>query len=411
MIALSLACQSAIAYFRRRHQGTLAVAKEVAIVFTFLKPVADLRRLSAGHEIDGAPCDTATERSYCAGAEMVAESLPSAFLQVAVALSTGQLPPAVVASIMFSWGSTAYKTYSIALNQDTDLQLRRFYPSFYGYVPKRPSRRLLVSALLFVLCLAHIVGKTSAMALLFVTNRAYLFSYVAVDMGVYLLYKIVRGDFYCWVPDTGVRTAVAYRVATKLMLDFTGLPQLRNPCDLGGMCWAATMATTQVTCLISAFLYSQEFEGDVHVKLVYSSLMGTMGTLACVWALAIVCLLLTMEREYIRTFFSFQTGSEYAAAAFLSSRDSGDDEGCFQIFAYNELLWTRILPDVQSYLQENLPRLVEEKPEWLTAGLIGSVRDHVLPEGCDVTPLRTSRTSVHTARTSVHTSRASVHKT
>ena len=117
MTGLSLTCQSLIAYYRRRHLGSTAVAKEVGIVFTFLKPVVDLRRLSKGYEVDGSPCSTATERSYCSGMEMVAESLPSSFLQSAVTLATGQLTGAAVASIGFSWASTAYKVYSIAFNQ------------------------------------------------------------------------------------------------------------------------------------------------------------------------------------------------------------------------------------------------------------------------------------------------------
>jgi hypothetical protein len=117
MTGLSLTGQSLVAYYRRRHLGSRVVAKEVGIVFTFLKPVADLRRLSKGYEVDGSPCSTATERSYCSGMEMVAESLPSSFLQSAVTLATGQLTGAAVASIGFSWASTAYKVYSIAFNQ------------------------------------------------------------------------------------------------------------------------------------------------------------------------------------------------------------------------------------------------------------------------------------------------------
>jgi hypothetical protein len=130
-------------------------------------------------------------------------------------------------SIGFSWASTAYKAYSISFNQDTDPSLRRVNASFYGYIPNRPSKRLLISVLLFVLCLTHIVGKTSALALLFVTNKTYVLSFLCVDMAVFLLYKIVRGDFYCWVPGTGILSSIVFRVLTKLMADMTGIPQLR----------------------------------------------------------------------------------------------------------------------------------------------------------------------------------------
>jgi hypothetical protein len=280
--------------------------------------------------------------------------------------------------------------------RDTDLGLRRFNPSFYGYIPGRPSKRFLFSVLLFVICITHIVGKTSAMALLFVTNRKYLLSYVGVDMGVYLFYKILRRDFYCWVPRTGIAVALIYRIVTKLMVDFTGLPQLRCPLDLGGACWAATMATTQVMCLVSSFMYCREFEGDI--KLQCSTLMTTMGTLGGVWALAIAGLLLMMERKYVRTFFSFQTAAEYAVASFSGSLERGDDEGCFRIFSYNEALWTRIRPDVKSYLERNVDRLFNEKPEWLTPGLVASIDSYFLPDRCRrptfIIPLRKITISV-----------------
>ena len=158
------------------------------------------------------------------------------------------------------------------------------------------------------------------------------------------------------------------------------------------------MATTQVMCLVSSFMYCQEFEGDI--KLQCSSLMTTMGTLGGVWALAIAGLLLMMERKYIRTFFSFQTAAEYAVASFLDSLERGDDEGCFKIFSYNEALWTRIRPDVKRYLEQNVARLFNEKPEWLTPGLVASIDSYFLPDRCrrptatSIIPLRKIAISV-----------------
>ena len=290
--------------------------------------------------------------------------------------------------------NTHNEWYGGARCRDTDLTLRRFNPSFYGYDPGQPSRKLLVSVLLFVLCITHIVGKTSALALLYVTNRMYLLSYLGVEMGVYLLYKILRKDFYCWTPRTGIVVALVYRIGTKLMVDLTGLPQLRSPLDLGGACWAATMATTQVMCLVSSFMYCQEFEGDS--KLECSTLMAAMGMLGGVWALAIALLLLLAERKYIRTFFSFQTAAEYAVAHFFGNLERGDDEGCFQIFTFNEALWTHIKPDVKIYVEQNVDRFIEEKPEWFTPGLVGTIDSYFLPHEsycrstCKASPLRRS---------------------
>ena len=262
------------------------------------------------------------------------------------------------------------------------------------YIPCRPAKRSLVSILIFLLCLAHIMGKTTAMALLYATNYVYLVSYICVDMALYLLFKIVRRDFYCWVPRSGIFLSLIYRICTKVMADLTGLPQLRCPLDLGGACWAVTMATTQVACLVSSSIYCRAFKGDA--KLECASLMGAMGALSGIWVLAIVGLAFTMERKYLYTLVSLTTASQYVEAIFVDALNKGDDEVAFRIFTYNEKLWTQIRPDVQRWMQQNVDRIADEKPEWLTPGVVRSISPGFLPEDL----LRLLGTSARTSSTS-----------
>jgi hypothetical protein len=76
-----------------------------------------------------------------------------------------------------------------------------------------------------------------ALTLLFVTGKAWLGGVLGTEMGLYLLYKALRSDFIVWVPGMGYGGSLVYRVVGKLMLDFCGLPQLRNPFDAGGAYW------------------------------------------------------------------------------------------------------------------------------------------------------------------------------
>ena len=49
-------------------------------------------------------------------------------------------------------------------------------------------------------------------------------------------------------------------------------------------------------------------------------LFATVGALAAVWLVAIVGLSLTIEREYLHTFVSLQTGYAYTQSYFLESQ-------------------------------------------------------------------------------------------
>ena len=56
-----------------------------------------------------------------------------------------------------------------------------------------------------------------------VSQRAALL-YVCFDMGLYLLFKIVRGDFFYWLPLNGLLEIVVsavVRVIAKVIVDYT----------------------------------------------------------------------------------------------------------------------------------------------------------------------------------------------
>jgi hypothetical protein len=126
---------------------------------------------------------------------------------------------------------------------------------------------------------------------------------------------------------------------------------------------------------MSIWVYSKHYNGPG--KLERAVLFPTFGTLAGVWAAALTGFLLSIERTYLSTFVSLETGREHAVRKFRKA--NGDDERRTQIFACNELLWESIRGEVVSWCQANYDRWRAESPAWLMPGLLAQIPDDCLP--------------------------------
>jgi hypothetical protein len=247
---------------------------------------------------------------------------------------------------------------------------------FYGFVPSKPARRRIVCACLFVLIFAHVVERTAALTLLFVTGNAWFGGVLGTEMGLYLLYKALRSDFIVWVPGAGYGGSLVYRVVGKLMLDFCALPDLRGPFDAGGAYWLVSIWTNQVVCFMSVWAYSEHYDGPG--KLDSTLLFTTFGVLAGVWAAALAGFFVSIERTYLSTFVSLQTGREFAVRRFRAA--DGDDERRIDVFNINELLWESIRREVAAWCHANYDRWKAESPAWFTSGLIAKIPDDCIPK-------------------------------
>ena len=106
------------------------------------------------------------------------------------------------------------------------------------------------------------------------------------------------------------------------------------------------MRLAQVAAFGSVALYAAYYVGEA--KLEASTLYIVVGALAAVWAVSFGVLLLTLERKYVRTFFSTETGREFIMNHFLNN--AGNDEVRVGIFTYNQALWRPIRPQVEAWL-------------------------------------------------------------
>jgi hypothetical protein len=199
---------------------------------------------------------------------------------------------------------------------------------------------------MFVFHAAQVLSKAVAMGALANTCWWWLVVYMSSDMCLYMLYKIARRDFWWWPPTTGVGSAVLCRVIVKVLVDFSGCVHFRHPLELGGAYWLFNAVMSQLSCIISVILYDRYFVGDAKISGPF--LYGTVGVLAAVWLVAFCAFLLIIKREYVHSFVSLQSGSDYVISYF---RDNVDEAQRKRIFYNNELMWQSIRPAARAWVR------------------------------------------------------------
>jgi hypothetical protein len=214
----------------------------------------------------------------------------------------------------------------------------------------------------------------------------------------------------------GVPISVLTRCIQKVILDTTGFVQFRNPCDAGGFYYCFNALMTHVACYVAAALYSAYSTGDAADDKSYSAIGGNRTgpnatnatiasitatrladgtvtdyagkidtftlfalilTLSAVWAVAFAGLLLTMNRKYIRTFVSLQTGCAYAQSQFIDH--PGDDERRIAIFLFNERQWRSIRDLVRQWALDAYAMWLQLSPAWFTNAVRSLMPDDFIP--------------------------------
>ena len=108
----------------------------------------------------------------------------------------------------------------------------------------------------------------------------------------------------------------------------------RRPCS-GPCVRGRILLATQAAAFASVALYAAFYVGEA--KLEAAMLYAFVGTLTAVSAVSFGVLLRTMERKYVRTFVSTQTGAVFVMRHFLDN--DGNDELRALIFYKNQELW------------------------------------------------------------------------
>ena len=134
-------------------------------------------------------------------------------------------------------------------------------------------------------------------------------------------------------------------------------------------------SAAQIAAFASVALYVALYVGEATLEA--TTLYAFVSTLTAVSIVSFGVLLLTMERKYVRTFFSTQTGGEFVMSLFLDN--DGNDEQQARVFWYNQELWRPIRPQVQAWLRSRFKTWRQNKPAWFTDALVACIPTDMLP--------------------------------
>ena len=155
------------------------------------------------------------------------------------------------------------------------------------------------------------------------------------------------------------------RLGVKTITDFTGVIQLRNSPDLGGLYWTVNMFLALLTSFVCVW-----FGGGGREE--WALVLAASGA----WLLVFVLFLLLMKKGYRRTFFSTQTGCDWAMDFF---RKGKDDEAKQNVLGCNKMMLRAIRGEVKEWVLGNWYRWIEEKPNLFTEAWLSEVPADFIP--------------------------------
>ena len=117
---------------------------------------------------------------------------------------------------------TGLTSAMIAYDMDTDEPHRATQPLFYGYI--KDGRRGRTFLLMTMISTLHNLSRSLGYAILAVVDVNLALRFFIGEVGAYLLYKLVRRDFYWWMRLEGILSVVmafVVRTLVKVIMDFT----------------------------------------------------------------------------------------------------------------------------------------------------------------------------------------------
>lgn len=264
----------------------------------------------------------------------------------------------------------------ISLDYDCSPVKRKFTPQFYGFVPNDSMRRFLVFVCMVLFAALHIALKLLGVALLATLGPIYVSVIMATDLFLFLGYKLLRRDMIYWIPKASWTISISFRVALKILTDFTVSIQHRHLYEMGGLYWSCNLIIGHISCFVAVNLYSALNHAENAIDSSFLWTLVVILELSFVFFFALF--LLSIKRSYISTFFTTMTGPQFACDVY---RRAQSDEVRFDIFVHNESYYASIREELRVWLAADWERwTVDEKPQWFTPRLLASIPEDLLPK-------------------------------
>jgi hypothetical protein len=321
------------------------------------------------------------ELTFMKVVELFAEAIPGVIIQLlAIATNKENISRAAWFSLSVSALTTGFASASISYDFDTDPVKREQVPDFYGYIPANPTKRSIIFASMTFFSACMLLIRSTTIVVLWLLGGRWVSLYVGADLLLYLLVKILRGDFWYWMPVGGnaeIVFSIVGRLLVKVVTDFTSIVEFRHPNEVGGMYWMFEFVLTMGSLPIAVLVAESGDVAEQRLKLARK----VVGLVIPCTILSFAVFFLIIERKYFGTFVSLQRGKDLTVQRF---RDSADDASkADTIFNNSKHHWESIEEQVKAWVETNWERWEEEKPDWFDDAIRARVPVEYIPGAGD----------------------------
>jgi len=367
MLLGNIIVQLFVVYVQYKRKSWSVIGKEVLITMTFLRPAVDAYRVSTNHDDKEVSMDPLTEMMFNKCSELALESIPGCVLQLYVwLLAPEKAGTYALVSIGISCLTTGFASAMISFDMDVDAPHRKAQPKFYGYIPDEHGVRGHCFISMTLMSTLHNLSRCLGCALLAYSDPNKFILFIGGEIGLYLVFKILRQDFHFWIHGLPLIGSLFERTIAKVVADFTGCLHLRHPYELGGLGFTMSMIWAQAF----PFVALQYFDGDSKDIMTWFLVMSFTA-----WLVLNFIFFCTIDMSYLNTFFGTKTAPQYTCERFLNAEnDSARWSAAFE----NRIEYKKaIQEEVREWVSNNIELWKREKPYWFNTELIP---DEFLPK-------------------------------
>ena len=229
--------------------------------------------------------------------------------------------------------------------------------------------------------------------LLALLGNRWAFAYIFADLGLYLVVKVLRGDFW-YVIRAGKSAefiiSLLCRIAVKLIADFTSLVQLRHPNEVGGFNWLLGFMLTMGSLPVAIKIAEPQGDETKALPIARAVLIASIPLTLSAFALFFY----NIERKYFHTFFNMTTGVDFSVESFRHA--SSDLAKASIALGRSKKQWESIEEEVRNWVEVNWEIWEEENPKWLNERRRAKIPVEYIPTASGRNKEKVGRASVDT---------------
>jgi hypothetical protein len=381
-LVVSMVLQLFIVSWQNKRLGIRRVLRECFPVLIGFKPAVDAYNVATGKvQEEGNILDPMSEMTLMKIIEMFAEAIPAVIIQL-MAIVTTRVDQDVTISSWLSLATSALSTgfisATISYDFDTSPEKRQRAPGFYGYISAKASKRTAVFMLLMAISGMMLIIRCMTIVVLGLLGKQWVLAYLCIDFCLYFVIKMLRKDFWYWIPIGGnveILSSIIMRTLVKFVTDFTSVVQFRHPNEVGGVYWAFGFVLTMGSLPVVIIFAGSQLQ-DRAISTAWGVIMHFIPGSLILFAF----FFFIIEKKYWHTFLSTQKGKDLTMSYFLEGKSDVDK---FEVLKRSEYHWDSIEKEVRKWVGENWARWEEEKPEWLTDAMKAKVPVEFIPTNGD----------------------------